>query len=554
MAKNILFHISVRDEFSTYIDPNFSWQKASVTNRGLVDDAQDAEGRKTAVQKNIALDRMLGLIAQFSPDLLNNDIVNKSTSLNWIWNRIRKHYSFSQSEVNFLKINTIKRESAERYETFYQRIVAHIEDNLLTVESGVEHDGAALTENEQMTPTVDRLIVNMWLNLIDTRLPAYISRVYAHDLQRKSLKDVQPQICEAMDELLGELNAQDNAQVNLARSSYNGSHNYGRAPAFFNNNRNQLRSNPQRQQQQHQQQRFNRGPQPQTRGPQPQPQTQMICILCKLVGRQFQGHDIRNCYHVSRAEKVALARSLDTTYDGDDGETYEPVVVDEFNQLSLECTPCSQTADYASPSSVQRVSCNPSPFFFAFYKHHTCKVLIDSGATSTLISYRFAMLAGLEIKPTLNSARQLDKSIVPVRGEVKFTIYYGSLELHVDGLVNDSLTDCDILAGVPFGKRNKVTLPLHTETIIIDGVTIPYGSKPATIQHDIYRAESVVLRNNTTKVLLPGDFVEFSSPSLSPYEGEVAIEPRVDSVMNIKVLFIYWGVIVPIPIRPSVEF
>ena len=137
------------------------------------------------------------------------------------------------------------------------------------------------------------------------------------------------------------------------------------------------------------------------------------------------------------------------TYDGDDGETYEPVVVDEFNQLSLECTPCSQTSDDASPSSVQRVSCNPSPFFFAFYKHHTCKVLIDSGATSTLISYRFAMLAGLEIKPTLNSARQLDKSVVPVRGEVKFTIYYGSLELHVDGLVNDSLTDCDILAGVP---------------------------------------------------------------------------------------------------------
>ena len=69
-----------------------------------------------------------------------------------------------------------------------------MEDNLLTVESGMTHDGnpTALTADEEISPTVERIAVYLWLQLIDIRLPAYISRIYAHNLQKKSLKDIQP--------------------------------------------------------------------------------------------------------------------------------------------------------------------------------------------------------------------------------------------------------------------------------------------------------------------------------------------------------------------------
>ena len=100
---------------------------------------------------------MLGLIAQFVPTLLRNDILKKSTSLNYIWQRICKHYSFSQSEANFLKLSSIKREEHERYETFSQRIVAHLEDNLLTVASCTIHDGAPVAVDEEMSPTMNDL-------------------------------------------------------------------------------------------------------------------------------------------------------------------------------------------------------------------------------------------------------------------------------------------------------------------------------------------------------------------------------------------------------------
>ena len=137
---------------------------AKTTCSELVGDGEavPAADRKTAVQKRIVLERMLGLIARIAPSLLCNEIIKRSASLAWIWQRIRKHYNFSQSEVNFLGLHAIKRMDEERYETFYQRINAHLEDNLLTVGSGLLHDGVVPNEDEVMSPTTERLAVYLW--------------------------------------------------------------------------------------------------------------------------------------------------------------------------------------------------------------------------------------------------------------------------------------------------------------------------------------------------------------------------------------------------------
>ena len=96
---NMLYHLSLNNEFANFLSSE--WQKKSSSNRGLTDDLESTPDRKTAVQKNIGLERMLGLIAQFVPSLLRNEIIKKSTSLSWIWQRIRKYYCFTQSEANF---------------------------------------------------------------------------------------------------------------------------------------------------------------------------------------------------------------------------------------------------------------------------------------------------------------------------------------------------------------------------------------------------------------------------------------------------------------------
>lgn len=81
----------------------FGVRSDEIPNRGLA----EACG-KTSVQRNIILERILGPIAQFVPALLHRDIIEKSTNLSYIWQRIQKYHSFSQSEINFLKLSTIR--------------------------------------------------------------------------------------------------------------------------------------------------------------------------------------------------------------------------------------------------------------------------------------------------------------------------------------------------------------------------------------------------------------------------------------------------------------
>ena len=122
---------------------------------------------------------MIRLISSYCPEHIQSEIERKCTSLDWIWQRIRRHYGFAQSEVHFLKLSSIKLKPDERHETFFQRIMAHLYDNLLMAGSEIKFEGEVMEENEEMSPTVERLAVFLWLHFIDERLPAYISRVYA---------------------------------------------------------------------------------------------------------------------------------------------------------------------------------------------------------------------------------------------------------------------------------------------------------------------------------------------------------------------------------------
>ena len=487
---NMLYHLSLCNDFAPFLEGN--WSSQTVQNRGLVDDPPDAPNRKTAVQKKITLERMLGLIAQFAPSLLRNDIIKRSTNLAWIWQRIRRHFNFVQSEVNFLNIANISRKPDERYETFYQRIVAHLEDNLLTVASGLHHDGAVPTTDEVMSPTTERLAVYLWLSLIDNRLPSYVARVYAHDLQSCTLKDIQPRLSQSMDSLLAELSTQEDIQIHYAKSRYH----------QHPNNRN-------------------------GKGNRQKGKTNKQCFKCKSVGRPHTGHDINECWFVSKFEKMEIAKAFQVTVDQEDDEL-DPSEAATSNIQKLNINPpsiCSSSPPTTDIPTVQKVECDTSPFFFAFFKHHPCHVVIDTGATSSVVSQSFVHRVGIPIKSTLHSARSADKSNLPVLGEVHFTMNFGDHNLPITALVIEKL-DCDILAGIPFCKHNDIHVHLKAETISINTTVIPYGSKHSPQHPKIRRVNSVLLRNNSEKVLMPGEYLEFEDKSLLQFDGEVAIEPH----------------------------
>ena len=281
---NILYHLSLCNDFGPFLAS--SWGKKSVANRGLADDT--GTGGKTGVQKSIILERMLSLIAQFAPSLLRNDIIKNSTSLSWIWERIRKYYALGSSEVNFIKLYEIQRKEGERYETLYQRILAHLEDNLITISSGIEHDGAVATVDEVLSPTAERLAVFHWLTLIDERLPAYVARTYAQDLQSRSLKDIQPRISENMDAILADINSQDAISVQYTQSQGRKRNSY----ANFSNRKHQASNNTKKN----------------LAGKKPS-HPERSCAICSAAGRPSTGHDINKCWFISKFDKMQIAKA-----------------------------------------------------------------------------------------------------------------------------------------------------------------------------------------------------------------------------------------------------
>ena len=224
--QNLEFQLMSCADFAPFLAKNFKWATKKTDHRGLTDDGVDVpeQSRKLGIQKGAVLDQMIRLITSYCPEHIQAEIERKCTSLDWIWQRIRRHYGFSQSEVHFLKLSSIKLGKDERYETYFQRIMSHLYDNLLSAGSTLKFDGEEVKENEEMSPTVERLAVFLWLHFIDERLPDYVSRVYAKDLQSYSIRDLQPQISMNMKSIIEELDTQDNIRVHFSAGRFHSRH------------------------------------------------------------------------------------------------------------------------------------------------------------------------------------------------------------------------------------------------------------------------------------------------------------------------------------------
>ena len=119
---------------------------------------------------------------------------------------------------------------------------------------------------------------------------------------------------------------------------------------------------------------------------------------------------------------------------------------------------------------------------FFMRNHHPCRIVLDTGATSSVISLPFL---GILVFHHMSH-------------EIELILNFGELMLPITALVFDKL-DCDILAGIPFCKVNDIQIHLKSECICIGDMKIPYGARSKEASN-IYCAESYILRNDTAKV------------------------------------------------------
>ena len=279
---------------------------------------------------------MLGQIANYCPVISRNTLVKNSTSIQSVWNTIRAHFGFQITGAHFLDFADLHLEADERPEDLYQRLMAFVEDTLLRANS-LSHHGEASTEDEELTPTLENFIVLTWLKLIHPELPKLVKQRYGTELRSRTLASIKPEISQALNSLLDEIRAADDAKImRTAVSNY-------RKPTGSRTSY-----------------KMNSRPNRPTRS----------CPLCKQAGRPDNAHFLRECSFLPEQDHkyITKARQIADIFD---------------NPSEPEPTPCvdesvGDTDDTGSSlnSHVFRVQTRQSPYLDMFYAHHPVRVTI----------------------------------------------------------------------------------------------------------------------------------------------------------------------------------
>ena len=474
------------------------WSKKTKTNptRGFTDDppSTPSESRKTAQQKANLLDLMLGQIANFCPVIARNCIVRNSSSLSDIWSMIRLHYGFQSTGAHFLDFCDIKYESDERPEDLYQRILAFVEDNLLTSDGGITHHGDPILEDEDLTPTIENFIVLQWLHLLHPDLPKIVKQRYGTELRSRTLASLKPEISQALTSLL--------ESVECSRAM--------RTAAFPPRGRYQ--TTPRRTQ-----------PQTPTKS---RPKPTKSCPLCLQAARP-SGHFLSVCPYLPESDRqyMAKARQVAKIFDG--GEVPQDGFDLEESHAEFDACP---DLDRGDSSSTLRVQVRQSPYFDAFYDHHAVRITVDSGATGNMMRASLAHALGCTVTPTSQSAHQADgSSPLVVMGETRLAFCRDNHVFHFEGLVIENL-DVDILAGTPFMERNDVAIrPAKRQITLADGTVYAYGSNAKPKAGHAVRRAHVLRAPPQTTTLWPGEFLELALPPELAEDETLVLEPRSES-------------------------
>ena len=162
--------------------------------------------------RNAQLAKFISHIATLCHHTENDDITNSCTSLDWIFEYLKKHYGLETKGANFLNISEHSFKKGTPYNTFYKQFRASFLDNLRRQGDIVKYkNNFVLPEDEKLSPSFENAIVLWSLDKIDPRLPAKVKKNYGHQMTGDTtLKDIQPVIFENIDHMIDEL---ENAQT-----------------------------------------------------------------------------------------------------------------------------------------------------------------------------------------------------------------------------------------------------------------------------------------------------------------------------------------------------
>ena len=150
--------------------------------------------------------------------------------------------------------------------------------------NSLSHHGDLITEDEELTPSLENFVVLTWLKLIHPELPKLVKQRYGTELRSRTLASIKPEVSQALNSLLDEIRASDDARIMRTATNTFRKSSPVKAPP-----KRGIRS---------------------TRQPK-------SCPLCKQAGRPDSNHFLSECRHLPEEDRkyIAKARQIANIFD-----------------------------------------------------------------------------------------------------------------------------------------------------------------------------------------------------------------------------------------------
>ena len=501
----VRYNLSLNKEFHPYLkaDMIFGNKTRASPNRALTDRGSG----DTAVSKEaqcIQVDMMLEQIANWADLIPRNDIVRDCTSLDNVWQVIRRYYNLETTGSLLNQAWNLVRQPDESPQALFSRLKQLYDNNLLQ-KGGLKHLGKQMTVDEEMTPTLYNTIVLHWLQLLHPKLRDLVTQRFSAELRDQTYASIFPEISRSVNDLLVDLETEASVMRTFVGNTPWRSNNSSRGRQFgrgYSGNYDKRR-----------------GSTSVATG-----FRQRNCEYCKLANRQcYQSHNMSECFYLNKENsKVFGATGFDN------------------NEFSEEAYGEQLMGDHEDAYIVRnhvlnRVSSYASPVLPLYLGNELIDCTLDSGATCNTVRTEVAKRRQLPIRATNQTITLADgNTSLDVVGETDVTFYRDGRPLHMLALVvNESETE--ILCGMPFLTTNDIALrPARNEIIIAGEDVVTYDPVGRKAGGSVRKIQSYDIVSHTKRVILPGEVWSVKLPAECDGLQSVAVEPRFDTSNNSK--------------------
>ena len=249
------------------------------------------------------------------------------------------------------------------------------------------------------------------------------------------------------------------------------------------------------------------------------------CEACKMVGEPFIGHELRNCPNVRQSDRANVIKSFKLEINSDElpGDNFRDAhssVEDEYEED-------------VSVVEVDRVNIVSSPRINIRLNKTAVTMVLDTGATGSMIGLNICKLANLKVYPSSHSAILADgNSRLTVVGEIHSSMFMDNDLVLPINAVDVTKLKAGLIIGMDFLKENNVVIDIPNDSLIFpDQRKVYFNNQPGNPKVSLLRAE-------VNNIILPGESVILPVPVNFIGEEHIAIEPREENCqwLNRRVL------------------